>query len=96
MITTLRRHITKRCPYKDEADAGELIIVIPGEAPELHELGDAVDLFAAKPIGHEDFTRLVTALLPAGSQVTTTWQTGPWSVEVRDAVLREPIHGEGA
>jgi hypothetical protein len=85
MITTLRRQVVKRCPYKDETDRGELVITIPGDAPELHALGEAVDGLTAEPISHEDFTRRIAALLPAGSEAVTTWVTGPWSVEVRAA-----------
>jgi hypothetical protein len=81
MITTLTRQVVKRCPYKDETDAGELVIVIDGDVPELHELGRQVDELSAGRITHEDFTSDVAALLP-GAQVTTRWKTGPWSVEV--------------
>jgi hypothetical protein len=83
MITTLRRQVVKQCPFKDETDAGELVITIDGDAPELHGLGEAVDAYTADPISHEDFTRSVAMLLPAGSEAVTTWTTGPWSVEVR-------------
>ena len=89
MITTLRRQVIKQCPYKDETDAGELVITIPGEAPELHDLAARVDAAAAGRVSHEEFTRKVTALCPPGSQVTTTWHTGPWRAEVREgAVMR--------
>lgn len=97
-VTILRRPVIKRCPYKNETDAGDLIITIPGPAPELHELGDCVDALAAQAISHEDFTSGVTALLPDGSQVTTHWNTGPWSVEVREGsdLLRDSIDQAGA
>jgi hypothetical protein len=81
-MITLRRPVIKRCPFKDEADAGELMIVLPGDAPELHELGDEVDALCLKAVTHEDFTRAVAGILPEGARVTTTWHTGPWSVEV--------------
>lgn len=83
MITTLRRAVVKQCPFKDETDRGELVITIPGEAPELHALAASVDGFANIRISHEDFTAGVAALLPAGSEAVSTWTTGPWSVEVR-------------
>jgi len=84
MRTTIRRPVIKLCPFKDETDAGELIIMFPGEAPELHALAAKVDALAAGPVSHEDFTSAVAALLPAGSQVATTWNTGPWSVRVEE------------
>lgn len=83
MITILRRPVVKQCPFKDETDIGELVITVPGDAPELHELAAAVEKAGAGRVSHEDFTRRVAALLPAGSEVVTTWRTGPWSVEVR-------------
>lgn len=86
MIVTLTRQVIKRCPYKDETDTGELVIVIDGDAPELHELAGRVDKLAAGPISHENFSRDVASLLP-GAQVTTRWRTGPWSVEVSVSAL---------
>jgi hypothetical protein len=83
MITVIRRPVIKQCPYKHETDAGELTVTIPGPAPELHELAASVDAITAGAVSHEDFTAAVAALLPPGSQVVTTWRTGPWSVEVR-------------
>jgi hypothetical protein len=82
LTTTLRRQVIKECPYKDETDVGELTIVIPGEAPELHNLADAVNTLSRGPVSHEDFTLGVADMLPPGSKVTTTWRTGPWDVEV--------------
>ncbi len=99
MIITIRRQVIKACPFKDEMDAGELVITIPGEAPELHHLGKQVSDLCAHPISHEDFTREVCDLLPEGSTVTTTWRTGPWDVEVCEgngAVLRDPVDRAGA
>ena len=98
MITTLKRQVIKRCPFKNEMDAGELTIAIDGPAPELHALGGQVDEIAAKPVSHEDFTVAVAELVP-GCAVLTTWRTGPWSVEVRegnDDLLREPVERQGA
>lgn len=83
MITTLRRPVIKRCPFRDEIDAGELVITLRGPAPELHQLAEQIDRLAAAPISHEDFTEQVAILLPMGSRLETTWRTGPWSVEVR-------------
>jgi hypothetical protein len=97
-VITLRTPVLKRCPFKDEADAGELVIVLPGDAPELHKLGDEIAALCREPVTHEDFTRAVAALLPGGAQVTTRWQTGRWSAEVSegDALLRESVDPEGA
>jgi hypothetical protein len=83
VTTTIRRHILKRCPFKPETDAGELVVVLPGDAPELHHFGDQIDKLCAEPVTHEDFTRAVADLFDGEAQVTTTWHTGPWSVEVR-------------
>jgi hypothetical protein len=83
-MITLRRAVLKRCPFKDEADAGDLVIVLPGDAPELHALGEEIDGLCREPVTHEDFTRAVVAILPEGAQVTTTWHTGAWSVEVTE------------
>lgn len=85
MTVILRKPVVKQCPFKDETDTGELVITVPGDAPELHALAEAVDRAGAGAVTHEEFTRRVAALLPAGSQVVTTWRTGPWSVEVREA-----------
>jgi hypothetical protein len=82
LTTTLRRQVVKRCPYKDEIDIGELVITVPGPAPELHDLANAIDALTTDPISHEQFTAELADLLPGGSQVTTTWHTGPWDVEV--------------
>jgi hypothetical protein len=97
-VITIRTPALKRCPFRGEADAGELAITFPGDAPELHALGDQVEALCGKPVTHEDFTRAVLALLPEGAQVATRWQTGRWSAEVSegDALLREPVHPEGA
>jgi len=98
MSVTICRQVIKACPFKDEMDAGELVITIAGDAPELHKLGREVDGLCTGPVSHEDFTRAVLALLPGGSAVTTRWHTGPWSVEVSEggAVLRDPVDGAGA
>lgn len=84
MITTIRRPVIKRCPFVGETDAGELVITFPGEAPELHNLAGQVDALCAEPISHEEFTASVAAMVP-DAHVVTTWSTGPWSVEVRQA-----------
>lgn len=82
MITTIARPVIKACPYRGETDAGTLTITFPGEAPELHNLAAQVDKLCAEPITHEQFTLAVAGMLPDGTQVRTTWHTGPWSVEV--------------
>jgi hypothetical protein len=91
-MITVRRPVVKRCPYKDEADAGELTITFPKNAPELHRLAAWVDSLCGDPITHEEFTRTVADHLGTDVLVITTWHTGPWSVEVRegDDLLREP------
>ena len=83
-MITLRTPVLKRCPFKDEADAGELVITLPGDAPELHRLGDKIEELCRRPVTHEDFTRDVLGLLPEGAQVTTRWRTGRWSAEVSE------------
>jgi hypothetical protein len=93
-MITIRRPVIKRCPFKPETDAGELIITFPGDAPELHNLAAWVDSLCADRITHEEFTRKVADFLGDGVQVVTKWHTGPWSVEVReggDDLLREPV-----
>lgn len=82
----VRRPVIKRCPFKDETDAGELVITFPGDAPELHTLAGQVDKLCAEPITHEEFTRAIAVMLGDEVQVSTTWNTGPWSVEVRENV----------
>ena len=83
-MITVTRPVLKRCPFKDEQDAGELAIVLPENAPELHALAEAIDALCHEPVTHEDFTRSVRDLLPPGAHVTTRWHTGPWSVEVTE------------
>jgi hypothetical protein len=81
MATTITRPVIKRCPHRDETDAGQLTITFPGHAPELHDLAAKVDALCELPITHEAFTDHIRALVP-GAHVETTWHTGPWSVEV--------------
>lgn len=83
MITTIRRQVIKRCPFRPEWDIGDLTVVIGGPAPELHELGQRIDALCADPISHEDFTAAVAGLIPDAT-VTTNWRTGPWAVEVSE------------
>jgi hypothetical protein len=83
MVTvTLRRTVIKQCPYRDETDTGELVIVLDGDAPELHDLAIKADALCAEPITHEQFTERLAAILPAGARITTNWTTGPWAVQV--------------
>ena len=84
MITTIRRPVIKRCPFKDETDAGELVITFDGEAPELHALAAAIDQLCQEPVTHEAFTAAVAELVP-DAKVTTTWSTGPWAAEVTES-----------
>lgn len=83
-MITISRPVIKHCPFKDETDAGELMITFPGEAPELHNLAVQIDALCAEPVTHEDFTLAVLAMLGEGVQVITHWHTGPWSVEVSE------------
>jgi len=96
-VITVRRPVIKRCPFKDETDAGELVITFAEDAPELHNLAEKIDALCAEPVTHEDFTRGVLDMLGGEAQVTTTWHTGPWSVEVRegDDLLRESVERPG-
>lgn len=83
-MITVRRPVIKRCPFKPETDVGELVITFPEDAPELHNLAAWVDSLCGDPITHEEFTRAIADFLGSGTQVTTTWHTGPWSVEVTE------------
>lgn len=84
MMTTVTRQITKTCPYKNEADEGQLSITFYGdEAPELHDLAARIDELCVEPISHERFTQKVISLVP-GAEVSTSWKTGPWLVEVSE------------
>lgn len=82
-MITIMRPVLKRCPFKDETDAGVLKIVFDGEAPELHALSAAIDRLCEEPVTHEAFTAAVAELVP-GAMVTTTWSTGPWAAEVTE------------
>ncbi len=83
MVTvTLRSTVIKQCPYRDETDVGALVIVLDGEAPELHGLATQIDALCAEPITHEQFTAQLAAILPSGARITTNWTTGPWAVQV--------------
>jgi hypothetical protein len=91
---TLRWAITKRCPFRDELDAGDLEITVAEDAPELHNLAAEIWKLAAEiwkltaePVTHEAFTRAVAMMLPPGSEVVTTWNTGPFSVTVTSRVI---------
>jgi hypothetical protein len=80
MVTvTLRSTVIKQCPYRDETDTGELVIVLDGDAPEL---AAQIDALCAEPITHEQFTERLAAILPTGARITTNWTTGPWAVQV--------------
>jgi hypothetical protein len=81
--------VTKKCPFRDELDAGELVITLAEDAPELHDLAGAIFGLLATPVTHEDFTRAVADMLPPGSEVVTTWNTGPFGVTVRSRVLED-------
>ena len=100
MKVTLRMQVIKTCPYRDETDVGELIVTVPGEAPELHQLADAVKTIAGRDggVSHERFTAEVAALLPPGATASTTWRTGPWDVEATedDCGKPPPIAAAGA
>ncbi len=95
-MITVRRPVIKRCPFKDETDAGELIITFQEDAPELHNLSEQIDKLCAEPVTHEDFTRGVLDMLGGEAAVVTRWHTGPWDVEVREGdLLREPVERPG-
>jgi hypothetical protein len=96
-MITIRRPVLKRCPFADETDAGELVIVFPEDAPELHNLGEQIDILCREPATHEEFTLAVLDLLGGVGLVRTTWHTGPWSVEVTEGALPgEPVEPAGA
>lgn len=83
MTVIVRRQVFKRCPYVPEDDFGELVITFPGDAPELHELGERISQLMGVADTHEAFTRRVAELVP-GAEVMTRWHTGPWDVEVTE------------
>lgn len=86
-MITIRMPVIKLCPCVDEIDAGELMITLPGDAPELHDLAWKVHGLCAAPVTHEDFTRSVLDLLGGKGLVVTRWHTGPWEVECREGDL---------
>ncbi len=87
LTTELRRQVTKKCPFiEGETDHGRLTVIIPGKAPELHDLARKVAEITAGPVSHEDFTADVAGLLPPGSEVVTEWETAGWSVTVRAVI----------
>jgi hypothetical protein len=81
MTVTLLRPLIKTHPGRQEPDAGELMIVLPGQAPELHALGKTVDALCAEILTHDEFTTRLARVLPPGAQVTVRWRTGPWLVK---------------
>jgi hypothetical protein len=97
-MITIRRPVIKHCPFKDETDTGQLVIELPGDAPELHHLASQIDRLCTEPITHEDFTRAVAALFGSDARVITRWHTGPWSVEVQagDDLPDPTLHTAGA
>ena len=97
-MITVTMPVLKRCPFVDELDAGHLAVTFAEDAPELHNLAAQVQKLCAEPVTHEDFTRSVADMLGGGALVVTTWNTGPWSVEVREGggdLLREPVERPG-
>jgi hypothetical protein len=98
-MITVTMPVLKPCPFADEIDAGQLAITFSEDAPELHNLAEQVQKLCTKRITHEDFTRSVADMLGGDALVVTTWNTGPWSVEVREGdgdLLREPVERQGA
>lgn len=85
ITTTISRPVIKRCPHRDETDAGTLTITFQGEAPELHDLAKQIDDLSNRAVTHEAFTRSVAVLLTLAGHVVsvvTEWSTGSWMVEV--------------
>lgn len=86
ITTTISRPVVKKCPHRDETDAGTLTLTFDGEAPELHDLAAKIDALCARPISHEAFTQAVAVLLRMRSNqpvaVVAEWHTGPWTVKV--------------
>jgi hypothetical protein len=100
-MITIRTAVLKDCPHKDERDHGQLAISLPFDAPELHVLGEQVEALCKEPVTHEDFTRAVLAILPAGASVATSWKTGRWDIECTEGgegvdLLRESVDSAGA
>lgn len=85
MILTVTAPVTKRCPYKDESDDGEVTLtfhVAEGDGPELHDLASLLDTYRHVEISHEAFTREVAAATGAES-VCSTWTTAGMTVTAR-------------
>jgi NADPH-dependent 7-cyano-7-deazaguanine reductase QueF len=91
---TIVASITKVCPVKDEIDTGSVTLAYRthGQAIELHHLARFLGSFRNMNISHEDVTRQIA--IYTGCHVETTWMTA--GMEVRCAVLREPINAKGA
>lgn len=86
MIVTVTADVRKRCPYKDEVDAGTLTLVLnvpEGDGPELHDLAAYLGSFSDHALSHEEFTRNICLDLPV-IEAKTTWRTAGLSVEVLD------------
>lgn len=81
--------VTKRCPFVEEVDEGEVTIRWRGyRGIELHSLAAYLASFADEPLSHEDFAAKVTAAVAAAVQregnvdVTGRWTTAGMAVSV--------------
>jgi len=90
MKVTLVGPAEKRCPYRDEADVGEVEItfdVPEGDAPEFHTLAKQLASFADLALSHEAYTRRVltlTGALTVKSRWTTAGMAVTCSIDVWD------------
>jgi NADPH-dependent 7-cyano-7-deazaguanine reductase QueF len=99
----ITRPLTHRCPFIEETDEGtvEITWVTAAHTIELHSLAGWLGEFARHAISHEDITATIQRTLdrlPGVEQVAvaTRWETAGCEVEVRGALLREPVDTQGA
>jgi NADPH-dependent 7-cyano-7-deazaguanine reductase QueF len=90
LSVTVEATVTKRCPFKDETDAGTVTVVwnSEGKTLELHSLREYLDGFGDVALSHEEFTDAVGAHLSSligDVQVWSEWETAGMKVRV-DAV----------
>lgn len=77
---TIEGRVIKRCPVKDEEDAGsiEIFYLTATRLPELHELARLLEFYDEGASSHEDYTALMCKITRA-DRVTTKWRTaGLW------------------
>jgi NADPH-dependent 7-cyano-7-deazaguanine reductase QueF len=96
--------ITHRCPFRDEIDQGSIEIAWRTDTRtiELHWLASVLRDWSECAISHEQYTSQIRDDLDALFgfdlvRVRSEWRTaGATVVVTADALLREPIHAQGA